>query len=444
MATRVFMPKAGMDMEAGTIVQWLKKEGDTVIAGESLLEIETDKVNLEVEAPATGALLKITCREGETVPVTETIAWIGEAGEIVEDEAAADGRNAATAESLTPETEVAQAPTPAAPGLLPIRDQVAATPLARRLALKKGIDLKTVTPSGSCGEVKARDITAVNAVNATPLARKMAQDLNLDLATIDGSGFGQKIKEADVLAACTAAVAEKPPQQVTAEGIRKPMSPMRRTIAKRMLQSHLCAPPVTQLAKADVTELLEVRKKLNETLNVKISLNDILLKVTAIALKAHPAINVSLDGDHIIHHQVVNLGMAVALKDGLIVPVIRNADQLSLPEISTVARSLAEKARNGKLMPDDFAGGTFTVSNMGQFGIYSFTPIINQPESAILGVCAIEDQLTLKGADVVVRKIMGLSLTFDHRVIDGAQSAVFQSEIKDMLENPYSLVDYKN
>jgi pyruvate dehydrogenase E2 component (dihydrolipoamide acetyltransferase) len=210
-----------------------------------------------------------------------------------------------------------------------------------------------------------------------------------------------------------------------------------------MLQSHLCAPPVTQLAKADVTELLEVRKKLNTALDVKISLNDILLKVTAMALKAYPAINVTLDGDHIIYHPFVNLGMAVALEDGLIVPVIRNADQLTLPEISTIARGLAEKARTGKLMPDDFSSGTFTVSNMGQYGIYSFTPIINQPESAILGVCAIEDQLTLKGADVVVRKIMGLSLTFDHRVIDGAQSAIFQSKIKDMLENPYTLVDYK-
>jgi len=443
MATRVFMPKAGMDMEEGTIVQWLKREGDTVTAGEPLLEIETDKVNLEVEVPATGVLLRITRREGETVPVTETIGWIGEAGEIVDDKAAADSGNAATADRLTPEAEVTKEQTPVAPGLQPAGDRVAATPLARRLALEKGVDLKTVTPTGSSGAVKARDIAVLKAINATPLARKMAQDLMLDLATIDGTGFGQKIKEADVLAAGSAAAAESSAPQVATESSRKPMSAMRKTIAKRMLQSHLCAPPVTQLAKADVTELLEVRKKLNAALDVKISLNDILLKVTAIALKAYPAINVSLDGDHIIHHPVVNLGMAVALEDGLIVPVIRNADQLSLPEISTVAGDLAEKARNGKLMPDDFSGGTFTVSNMGQYGIYSFTPIINQPESAILGVCAIEDQLTLKGADVVVRKIMGLSLTFDHRVIDGAQSAIFQSKIKDLLENPYTLVEYK-
>jgi pyruvate dehydrogenase E2 component (dihydrolipoamide acetyltransferase) len=344
---------------------------------------------------------------------------------------------------LTPEAEVTKEQTPVAPGLQPAGDRVAATPLARRLALEKGVDLKTVSPTGSSGEVKARDIAVHKAINATPLARKMAQDLKLDLATIDGTGFGQKIKEADVLAARSAAAAESSPPQVAAEGSRKPMSAMRKTIAKRMLQSHLCAPPVTQLAKADVTELLEVRKKLNAALDVKISLNDILLKVTAIALKAYPAINATLDGDHIIYHPFVNLGMAVALEDGLIVPVIRNADQLTLPEISKVAGGLAEKARNGKLMPDEFSGGTFTVSNMGQYGIYSFTPIINQPESAILGVCAIEDQLTLKGTDVVVRKIMGLSLTFDHRVIDGAQSAIFQSRIKDMLENPYTLVEYK-
>jgi pyruvate dehydrogenase E2 component (dihydrolipoamide acetyltransferase) len=442
MATRVFMPKAGMDMEAGTIVQWLKKERDTVITGEPLLEIETDKVNLEVEAPATGVLLKITRREGETVPVTETIAWIGEADEIVEDVRATNSGKAVTDDSMTPAVLAMKTEAPVVPCLQPAGDRVAATPLARRLAAEKGVDLKTVPPSGSSGEVKARDIEATKVINATPLARKIAQDLNLDLATVSGTGFSEKIKEADVLAANSDATQSLPPQ-VVAEGNRKPMSAMRRTIAKRMLQSHLCAPPVTQLAKADVTELLEVRKKINEALNVKISLNDILLKVTATALKAHPSINASLDGDHIIQHSFVNLGMAVALEDGLIVPVIRNADQLSLPEISTVARSLAQKARTGKLMPDDFTGGTFTVSNMGQFGIYSFTPIINQPESAILGVCAIEEQLTLKDADVVVRKIMGLSLTFDHRVIDGAQCALFQSEIKDMLENPYGLVTYK-
>lgn len=430
MATRVFMPKAGMDMEEGTILQWFKKEGDTVEAGETLLEIETDKVAMEVEAPAGGVLLKICRREGETVPVTETIGWIGEADETIADERAADSGKTAAADNPSPAAAKAQAP--ATPHLQSAGDKVAATPLARRLALEKGVDLKSVTPSGSSGEVKARDITAAKTIKATPLARKMAQDLNIDLAAINGTGVGAKIKEADILAASSAA----------AQGSRQPMSAMRRTIAKRMLQSHLCAPPVTQLAKADVTELLEVRKKLNAALDVKISLNDILLKVTAMALKAYPAINVSLDGDHIIHHPVVNLGMAVALEDGLIVPVIRNADRLTLPEISTVAKDLADKARNGKLRPDDFSGGTFTVSNMGQYGIYSFTPIINQPESAILGVCAIEDQLTLNGTDVVARKMMGLSLTFDHRVLDGAQCAIFQSKIKSILENPYSLLAY--
>ncbi|MCP4626384.1 MAG: 2-oxo acid dehydrogenase subunit E2 [bacterium] len=432
MATRVFMPKSGMDMEEGTIVQWLKKEGETVEAGEPLLEIETDKVTMEVEAPAGGVLLEICRREGETVPVTQTIAWIGEAGEIVADDGAADNGKTAAADNLRP--AVAKAPTPVSPNLQPAGDKVAATPLARRLALEKGVDLKSVTPTGSSGEVKARDIAAAKTIKATPLARKMAQDLNIDLAAMDGTGFGAKIKESDILAASSAAV----------EGSRQPMSAMRRTIAKRMLQSHLCAPPVTQLAKADVTELLEVRKKLNAVLDVKISLNDILLKVTALALKAYPALNASLDGDHIIHHPFVNLGMAVALEDGLIVPVIRNADRLTLPEISTIAGDLADKARNGKLRPDDFTGGTFTVSNMGQYGIYSFTPIINQPESAILGVCSIEDQLTLNGTDVIVRKMMGLSLTFDHRVIDGAQCAIFQNRIKSILENPYSLLAYKS
>ena len=188
--------------------------------------------------------------------------------------------------------------------------------------------------------------------------------------------------------------------------------------------------------------MLSVRKKLAESLEQKISINDILLKVTAIVLRQYPAMNVSIDGDHIIYHPVVNLGMAVALEEGLIVPVIRSADRLSLIQISEAAAELAQKARSGKLMPDDYTGGTFTVSNMGPYGITSFTPIINQPESGILGVGAIEDQLTLNDNEVEVRKNMALCLTYDHRAIDGAQSAIFQSKIKEILENPYVLMAY--
>ena len=430
-----------MAMEEGTILQWFKKEGDKVEAGEPLLEIETDKVNMEVEATASGVLLKIFRAAGDTVPVTETIGWIGEPGEEVQEAGEPKMDSTAVAVNVQEERAVADQ-SQTVPAFATSDGKVAATPLARRLAAEKGIDLSTVTPSGSFGEVKARDVENIEAIRATPLAHKIARDLNIDLATVKGTGIGGKIKEADVLAAGEPTAAERMVPQVVEETVRKPMRGMRKVIAERMLQSHLTAPPVTQNIKADVTELLAVRKKLNEALEHKISINDILLKVTAIVLREYPAMNVSIDGDHLIYHPVVNLGMAVALEEGLIVPVIRNADRLSLLEISETATELAQKAHNGKLMPDDYAGGTFTVSNMGSYGITSFTPIINQPESGILGVCAIEDQLTLNGTEVEVRKTMTLSLTYDHRAIDGAQSAIFQNKIKSIIENPYVLMAY--
>lgn len=441
MATRVFMPKAGMAMEEGVIVLWFNKEGDKIKIGEPMLEIETDKVNMEIEAPATGILIKIVRQEGETVPVTETIAWIGEPGEIIEENEALEV-DVSSSKNKTEKRVVSKQEASAAIVLQPEGVKIAATPLARRLAAEKGVDLRTIAASGSSGEVRARDIETIKSISATPLARKIAMDLSIDLASLNGSGFGGKIKEADVLTANAVVVPENYPSQMTDKAVRKPMSGMRKVIGKRMLESHLTIPPVTQLAKADVTELLDARKKMNAVLDAKISLNDILLKVTAIALKAYPAINVSIDGDQLIYHPVINIGMAVALEDGLIVPVIRNADQLSLLQISTLAKELSQKAHNGKLMPDDYTGGTFTVSNMGAYGIYSFTPIINPPESGILGVCTIEEQLTLNNQDVVVRKIMGFSLTYDHRVIDGAQGAIFQKKIKTLLENPSVLMAY--
>ncbi|MGD8293618.1 MAG: 2-oxo acid dehydrogenase subunit E2, partial [Desulfobacterales bacterium] len=440
MATRVFMPKAGMAMEEGTIIQWFKKEGDRVATGDPLLEIETDKVNMEVEAPASGVLLKIIRPVGETVPVTETIGWIGEPGEEVAENEEPQIAGVAVAASAQEESAVVTAQAQSAPVLAASLGKIAATPLARKLAAEKGIDLSTIAPSGSFGEVKARDVENTEAVRATPLARKIARDLDIDLAAVKGTGIAGKIQEADVLAAGESTVAQPMAPQVVEETLRKPIRGMRKVIAERMLHSHLTAPPVTQTIKVDVTELLSVRKKLNASLEQKISINDILLKVTAIVLRQYPAINVSIDGDHLIYHPVVNLGMAVALEEGLIVPVIRNADRLSLIQISETATELAQKARSGKLMPDDYTGGTFTVSNMGSYGITSFTPIINQPESGILGVGAIEDQLTLNDNKVEVRKKMALCLTYDHRAIDGAQSAIFQNKIKAILENPHVLM----
>jgi pyruvate dehydrogenase E2 component (dihydrolipoamide acetyltransferase) len=297
-----------------------------------------------------------------------------------------------------------------------------------------------ITPSGSRGEVKARDIESVTEIAATPLARKMAKDWGIDLAEVEGTGFGGKIREADILAVGKRSAKDDAGAVSQREPVRVPMKGMRKRIAERMLQSHLQAPPVTLNVNVDVTELLNIRKRLNESLDSKISVNDFLLKVTAIALREHPAINASIDGDEIVYHPVVNLGMAVAVEEGLITPVIRHADTLSLLQLSKLTKELAEKARGGGLLPDDYMGGTFTVSNLGIYDIVYFTPIINPPESGILGVCAIEDRVRINGEKIEKRKVMGLSLTFDHRVIDGAQSAIFLKKIKSLLENPLELM----
>jgi pyruvate dehydrogenase E2 component (dihydrolipoamide acetyltransferase) len=224
------------------------------------------------------------------------------------------------------------------------------------------------------------------------------------------------------------------------EPVRKQLTGMRKVIAERMLKSHLEIPPVTLNAKADVTELVALRKQINDTPDIKISINDLLLKAAAVALSESPDINASIKDNEIIYKLDINIGMAVALEDGLIVPVIKNADKLSLRQISIKAKELAAKAREGKLKPDEYSGGTFTVSNMGMYGIVSFTPIINQPEIAILGVCAIENELKMVEGKIENRSVMGLSLTFDHRVVDGSQSAIFLSKIKSLLENPLRII----
>jgi pyruvate dehydrogenase E2 component (dihydrolipoamide acetyltransferase) len=215
---------------------------------------------------------------------------------------------------------------------------------------------------------------------------------------------------------------------------------MRKIIADRMVQSHLQAPPVTLNVKADVTELVALRKQINERLDIRISFNDFILKATAIALAETPGINASLEGDEIVYKTGIHLGMAVAVDDGILVPVIKDADTLSLKQIAQKAKELSAKAREEKLTPDECSGGTFTVSNLGMYDIVSFTPLLNPPESTILGVCTIENELKMIGEKIENTRIMGLSLTIDHRIIDGAQGAVFLQHIKSLLENPLEIV----
>ncbi|KUO68100.1 MAG: hypothetical protein APF77_08535 [Clostridia bacterium BRH_c25] len=315
--------------------------------------------------------------------------------------------------------------------------KIAATPLAKTLAREKGIELASIRGSGTGGVIRGSDVESYKGIKATPLAARIAKEMKVDLSQVKGSGHRGKIKKEDL------PVAEENNRTgtgISGRGVRKPMKGIRRIIADRMLKSHLEAPPVTLDAKADVTELLRLRKQMNKTLGSNISVNDIVMKAAVISLKEHSYINVTIDGNDILFLTDINLGMAVALPEGLIVPVIKNAEGLGLKELSDIAKDLGSRAKEDRLVPDEITGGTFTVSNLGMFGITSFTPIINPPESAILGVCAVEEVLRLEKVRVESRSVMGLSLTIDHRVIDGAQGAVFLGRIKELLENPLEII----
>lgn len=447
MPYRVFMPKMGMAMEEGTIIRWLKQEGDYVAKGEPLLEIETDKVNMEIEAPETGFLIRIVRRPGDVVPVTATIGFIGQKGEpIVEEETSAEYKEASDtfSNSAIRRTRGGSA-TERRTGEATIssRVRIAATPKARWLAKARAIDLSGIEPSGGQGEILSRDLESQRdgpqKVNATPLAARIAASAGIDISRLSGTGPRGRVLKSDVLDRIEN-FGNKSDEGLNAES--RSMSGMRRLIAERMVASHRQVPAVTLHAKADVSELLAFREQHNEVRQRRVTLNDFVVKACAIALRHHPALNISLSasGDEIIFHDRVNIGIAVAVKDGLLVPVIRNADEMSLFRISSISRDLIEKARKGKILPNALSGGTFTVSNLGMYGIVSFNPVVNLPESAILGVCAVESVPVLSGGSIEEIKSMGLSLTIDHRLIDGAAGALFLNTLKGLLGNPPTLL----
>ena len=390
------MPKAGMAMEEGTIVRWFKKEGDRVKAGEPLLEIETDKVTMEIESPASGVLLKILRRGGETVPVTLTIGYIGRPGEKLEE--------AIINESMIPEAKKTGRPglkvKQAEPGLLkPVGSKVAATPLARKLAAHRGLNLAAIRPTGSHGEIKARDVETTGT----------AED-GLARSTLKGFGAVRRLRRVPE---------EGPPFEGPFQSL-----------------------PVTLDTKADITGLTDLRARLNEESDLKISFGDLVLKVTAIALKANPEMNACIKGDQLIYGPEINIGIGIVLDGRLIVPVINKVDTLSLRHISTTAKGLFLKAKQGKLGPDAFSGETFTVIDLGAYDILSFTSVFNSPVTGLLGVGAIEDEPKIIDGRIQNRRLMGLSLTFESRAVDVAQSAAFLKRIKTLLENPSELMAY--
>lgn len=432
MANLVIMPKQGLLMTEGTIISWLIAEGETIEAGQPLFEMETDKLTIEIESPASGTLLKILKGEGEVVPITETIAIIGEPGE--------NYASFLDQGSQAPVAEVKEAPAEAVqPSLTTVArkpgERVRMSPRARGLAQKHQLAVEEIAGSGPEGLIIERDVKAAleakaTKPKATPVARKMAEEHGLDLAQIGGD---QRINKE--------AVSKVLSSQVKGEHLETlvPMTGMRKVIAERMKLSLETMAQANHRMKIDVSELVRMREKL-KTSGVKISYNDIFMKMTAQTLMEFPMINASLTEGGILTKHYVNLGMAVSVPNGLVVPVIKDAHLLTLQGLGQASEALVEKAKKGGLTLDDYSGGTFTISNLGMFDVDDFTPIINPPESAILGIGKIEKQPVVLEDQVVIRPMVTLSLSYDHRIIDGALAAQFLQSLKAKLTNPYLLL----
>ena len=459
MAFEIIMPKLGVDMQEGEIIEWKKQEGDVVNEGDILLEIMSDKTNMELEAEDSGVLLKITRQAGETVPVTEVIGYIGAEGEVVADNVA----SAPAAEPAPKVEEVATVEAPVVATQAPVVHEggkVRATPKARKVARELGIDLTQVPGTGAKGRVHADDVENFKGAQpkVTPLARKIAADLGIDLASVSGTGFGGKITKEDILAisapaqvkeAAAAPVVEAKPEKVLPEGVEViPMSAMRKAISKGMTHSYLTAPTFTLNYDVDMTNRMALRKQvldpiMNKT-GMKVTFTDLigLAVVRTLMKEEHRYLNASLidDAQNIELHKFVNLGIAVGLDDGLIVPVVHGADKMSLSEFVVASKDVIKKAQAGKLKAAEMSGSTFSITNLGMFGTKSFNPIINQPNSAILGVSATIQTPVVVDGEVVVRPIMGLCLTIDHRIVDGMNGAKFMVDLKHLIENPMELL----
>ncbi len=432
MAKVVVMPKLGLTMTEGTVSKWLKKVGDAVNEGEPLFEVETDKLTNTIEASASGVLRHIFAHDGATVPVLDKIAII----------AAADEDIGALLGAAEP-PKVAEAPaasgqTAVAPPAKPAGGRVVATPVAKKLAKEMGIDISLVRGTGPNGRITEEDVKNYKpapaaqeeqTVKASPLAAKVAADLGIDLTELGGHG---RVLAEDILKYLES-TREKGEEPRREESV--PMNGMRKAIARNMLNSHMTSPTVTFNLSVDMSRMKLYREQLKAN-DIKVSYTDLLVKFVAKALTEFPLLNCSIEDNNIIYKHYVNMGVAVALENGLVVPNVRDADKKSLTDISAEIKELAKLAREGGLPMEKLRGGTFTITNLGMYGIESFTPIINQPEVAILGVTTMEDRVVVRNGEMVIRPMMTLSLTADHRAVDGSVAAEFLKRVKTLLENP--------
>ena len=451
MITEVILPKLGQTMEEGTIVEWVKKEGDPIKRGDLLFTVESDKAVLEVEATARGFLRRILVPEGQVVPVLTPVALITRQAD---EDISTYGAPAAAAEAPAPPTTEAAATvsTPATDDAQPARaaGRIFASPRARKTAREKGVDLALVNGTGPKGRIIEQDVLdhLASLPKATPMAQKTAEALGVDLATVAGTGVSGRIMQADVAQAASAAVipAAPLPAADTETVERQPMTGLRRIIAERMSASDLATARVTLVTEADATSFVEGREQLKAAVSEEWGFapgyNDLLGLIVARTLREFPYMNARLgdDGQSIERLPHVNLGIAVDTDRGLLVPVIRRADQMGLRAFGAEFRTLVDRARAGKSLPDDLSGGTFTITSLGRYEIDAFTPIINLPEAAILGVGRIQPKAVVRDGEIVARQMWTLSLVFDHRLVDGAPAARFLQRIKQLVENPFLLL----
>ena len=426
MISEVVMPQMGADMTEGTVLRWLKKDGDPVERGEIIAEIETDKANIEIEAFDSGVFRKALANEGDTVAVGTVIAVIAGADDDISEYA----RGAATTAVQPAKAQPKAATAAAAPTPPP--------PPAGVAAQSAG---EAPPPPPSAPAAPARTDARVR---ASPVARKLAQERGIDLTQVRGTGPDGRIVRRDVEAAAAAPAAAPAAAKPVAEaaGDLVPLSRMRQTIARRMAQSKREAPHYYITVDIDMTEAEQVRAEVNETWEgeLHVSVNDLIVKAVAVALTRHPMFNTWFIDDAVRRHETINVCIAIALDDGLIAPAILDCAKKSLREIAQASRSLVERAKSGALKPEEYSGGTFTVSNLGPYDIETLIAIIQPPQTAILGVGSVRATPVVRDDQIVVAKLMKVALSGDHRVTDGAQGAQFLNEIRHLLENPAGLL----
>ena len=430
MATQIMMPQLGLTMTEGTVSKWLKQVGDEVQAGDLLVEVSTDKITNQIEASISGVLLKIVVQEGQVVPVKSVLAYIGEMGEKVDETEAvsAEGEE----EVVPPEVKREEIQKS---GSVTPTDRVKISPRARKMAAERGIAAGEIIGTGPDGRIVARDVDGYVAkparekISSSPLARKIADEHGVDINKLEKDG---RIMSQDVLEQVQNSSAS--PLEGTA------LSGMRKVIADRLSQSWQQAPHVHMTVEVNMSEAMALKYRLQEKMNVKISFTELVVKACAQAIREFPQFNEFITDGKVFTSPTINIGMAVAIDNGLVVPVIKDAYGKSLLALRQEIAELGGKAREGRLTPDHMSGGTFTVSNLGMYEVDHFTPVINPPESAILGVCRTVEKPVVICGEICICPMMNLVMSFDHRLIDGAVGAQFMRRLRQLLEEPLLMI----